>query len=109
VKVFFTIHDPTTLNRQGADVGPQYRSAIMVSTEEEKKTAQAVIDELTREQVFSRPIVTTIEEAGPFYKAEDYHQDYYANNPEAGYCRLVIAPKLKKIQLPDDLLKDSSP
>lgn len=105
VQVFFMIHDPTQLNRQGNDVGTQYRSTILYQTEKEKETAQAAIDSLTEQGTFSRPIVTTLEKAGPFYRAEDYHQDYYANNPNAGYCQFVIAPKLKKIQLPEKLLK----
>lgn len=105
LKVFFSIHDPTTLNRQGADRGTHYRSTILYGDETEKKTAQAFIDLLTKEKVFKDPIVTKIEEAGTFYKAEAYHQDYYANNPNAGYCRFVIAPKLRKIKLPENLLK----
>jgi peptide-methionine (S)-S-oxide reductase len=105
LKVFFTIHDPTTLNRQGNDKGTQYRSTILYSTDEEKAQAAAYIKELTDGKYFKDPIVTKIETAGPFYKAEAYHQDYYAKNQQAPYCRLVIAPKLKKIQLPEDLLK----
>lgn len=104
VEVFFQIHDPTTLNRQGNDVGTQYRSTIMVSTPEERAIAEAAIQSLTEQGTFRRPIVTTIEE-GKFYEAEAYHQDYYANNPNQGYCQFVIAPKLKKIQLPEELLK----
>lgn len=104
VEVFFQIHDPTTLNRQGNDVGTQYRSTIMVSTPEERAIAEAAIQSLTEQGTFRRPIVTTIEE-GTFYEAEAYHQDYYANNPNQGYCQFVIAPKLKKIQLPEELLK----
>lgn len=105
LEVFFDIHDPTTLNRQGADVGTQYRSAIMYYSEEQKKLAEAAIEQLTSEKVFGKPIVTSIEKAGKFYVAEGYHQDYFAKNPTAAYCRLVIAPKLKKIQLREDLLK----
>lgn len=105
VEIFFQIHDPTTLNRQGNDVGTQYRSIIFYSTEKEKEVAEAAIASLTEQGTFKRPIVTQIEKAGPFYKAEAYHQDYYANNPNAGYCQFVIAPKLKKIQLPEELLK----
>jgi peptide-methionine (S)-S-oxide reductase len=104
LEVFFMIHDPTTLNRQGNDVGTQYRSVIFVSTEEERTLAEAAIQSLTEQGTFSRPIVTTIEE-GPFYEAEAYHQDYFANNPNQGYCQFVIAPKLKKIKLPAELLK----
>lgn len=104
IEVFFMIHDPTTLNRQGNDVGPHYRSVIFVSNEEERTLAKAAIKSLTDQGTFSRPIVTTIEE-GTFYKAEDYHQDYFANNPNQGYCQFVIAPKVKKIKLPAELLK----
>jgi peptide-methionine (S)-S-oxide reductase len=106
LQVFFAIHDPTTLNRQGADVGTQYRSTILVGTPEERQAAEAFIARLTTEKVFKDPIVTQVEDAGPFYPAEGYHQDYFANNPTAGYCRVVIAPKLKKIELPPHLLKD---
>ncbi len=106
VKVFFDIHDPTTLNRQGADVGTQYRSVIFTYGEEQARIAREVKAELTAEKVFRDPIVTEISEAPTFYKAEEYHQDYFAKNPNAGYCRFVIAPKLKKIQLPENLLKD---
>lgn len=105
LEVFFKIHDPTTLNRQGADVGTQYRSTILYSSEEQKTAAEAAIRQLTEENVFEDPIVTKIEAAGTFYPAEAYHQNYYANNPSAPYCRLVIAPKLKKIELRKDLLK----
>jgi len=105
VEVFFKIHDPTQLNRQGNDVGTQYRSTILYSNEKEKQIAENAIASLEEQQTFSKPIVTTLEEAGPFYQAEEYHQDYYANNPNAGYCQFVIAPKLKKIQLPEELLK----
>ena len=105
LKVFFSIHDPTTLNRQGNDRGEHYRSTILYGNEEEKATAKAFIALLTKEKIFPKPIVTKLEEAGPFWVAEDYHQDYYANNPNAGYCRFVIAPKLDKIKLPPELLK----
>jgi methionine-S-sulfoxide reductase len=107
LEVFFQIHDPTTLNRQGADIGTQYRSTILYSSEEQKAAAEAAIKQLTEEEVFSKPIVTKIEPAGTFYRAEAYHQNYFTNNPSAPYCRLVIAPKLKKIELRQDLLKPS--
>lgn len=97
--VFFTIHDPTTLNRQGADAGTQYRSAIFYHTPEQHQTAQAVIAALTAARVWPNPIVTELTPAGPFYPAEDYHQNYFANNPGAGYCRVVIAPKVAKLRL----------
>ena len=94
--VFFDTHDPTTLNRQGADVGTQYRSAIFYSTEEQKRIAEMMIEELTRSSVFPKPIVTEITELNTFYKAENYHQNYYENNKNQAYCHLVINPKLDK-------------
>jgi peptide-methionine (S)-S-oxide reductase len=96
--VFFTLHDPTTLNRQGNDVGEQYRSVIFYRDEVQKKTAQDVIAELTRDKVFADPIVTAIEPASTFYVAEDYHQNYLANNPMQPYCMFVVAPKVQKIR-----------
>jgi peptide-methionine (S)-S-oxide reductase len=96
--VFFTAHDPTTLNRQGNDVGEQYRSVIFYQDEEQKKTAEDVIAELTRDQVFREPIVTAVEPASTFYLAEDYHQDYFANNSMQPYCMFVVAPKVQKIR-----------
>ncbi len=97
-KVFFTVHDPTTLNRQGADVGTQYRSAVFYKNEEQKKAAQQVIAALTKAKVYDSPIVTTLEPLVKFYKAEDYHQDYYANNKSQPYCKMVIQPKLEKFE-----------
>lgn len=105
LEVFFDIHDPTTLNRQGADIGTQYRSTILYYSPEQKALAEAAIQKLNEENVFNKPVVTTVEKAGTFYEAEGYHQDYFAKNPTAPYCRLVIAPKMKKIQLREDLLK----
>ncbi len=96
--VFFTLHDPTTLNRQGNDVGEQYRSVIFYLDEEQHQTAQKVIEELTKEQVFSKPIVTAVEPASTFYPAENYHQNYFANNPYQPYCLAVVSPKVKKIR-----------
>ncbi len=96
--VFFTLHDPTTLNRQGNDVGEQYRSVIFYRDEAQRKTAQEVIDELTRDKTFANPIVTTVEPASTFYAAEDYHQDYFANNPRQPYCMFVVSPKVQKIR-----------
>jgi peptide-methionine (S)-S-oxide reductase len=96
--VFFTIHDPTTLNRQGADVGTQYRSAIFYHSTEQKEIAEDVIRELETEQVWENPIVTEITPFERFYLAEDYHQEYYAKNPGQGYCRVVIAPKVAKFR-----------
>jgi len=96
--VFFTLHDPTTLNRQGNDVGEQYRSVIFYRDEAQKKTAEEVIAELTRDKVFKAPIVTAVEPASTFWVAEDYHQDYFANNPVQPYCMFVVAPKVQKIR-----------
>ena len=96
-QVFFTVHDPTTLNRQGADVGTQYRSAIFYKNENEKKAAKSIIDELN-EKVFSNKIVTTLEPLKKFYKAEEYHQGYYENNKDKGYCQMVIQPKIEKFE-----------
>ncbi|PJF30544.1 MAG: peptide-methionine (S)-S-oxide reductase [Phototrophicales bacterium] len=96
--VFFTIHDPTTLNRQGADVGTQYRSAIFYHTEAQKQIAEATIAEISASGLWADPIVTEISPADTFYPAEDYHQNYYVNNPYAGYCQVVIAPKVAKFR-----------
>jgi peptide-methionine (S)-S-oxide reductase len=96
--VFFTIHDPTTLNRQGADVGTQYRSAIFYHTEAQKQIAEATIAEIGASGLWANPIVTEITPADTFYPAEDYHQNYYVNNPYAGYCQVVIAPKVAKFR-----------
>ena len=96
--VFFTLHDPTTLNRQGNDVGEQYRSVIFYRDELQQKTAEEVIAELTRDKVFSDPIVTAVEPASTFYVAEDYHRDYFANNSMQPYCMAVVAPKVRKIR-----------
>ncbi|HVX90680.1 MAG TPA: peptide-methionine (S)-S-oxide reductase MsrA [Candidatus Paceibacterota bacterium] len=96
--VFFGSHDATQLNRQGADVGTQYRSAIFPTTPEQTNEAHAMIDELNASSDKGDPIVTTVEENAVFYPAEDYHKNYYANNQNQGYCQLVIAPKLEKVQ-----------
>ncbi|HEX2792347.1 MAG TPA: peptide-methionine (S)-S-oxide reductase MsrA [Candidatus Paceibacterota bacterium] len=96
--VFFGSHDATQLNRQGNDVGTQYRSSIFPTTPEQEATAKAFIDELDASTTDGDPIVTTIETDATFYPAEDYHRDYYARNPGAGYCQVVIAPKLAKVQ-----------
>lgn len=98
LEVFFATHDPTTLNRQGMDVGTQYRSAVFVTDEAQRATAEAVIKELSDEHVFPDPIVTEVTDAGPFYRAEPIHDDYFARNPNAGYCRVVIAPKVAKFR-----------
>ena len=97
-KVFFTVHDPTTLNRQGADVGTQYRSVIFYKNDEQKKAAESIIAELNKTKVYSSPIVTKIEPFRAFYKAEDYHQNYYANNKNQPYCKMVIQPKIEKFE-----------
>ena len=98
LEVFFTVHDPTTLNRQGNDVGEQYRSVIFYRDEAQHQTAQKVIDQLTKERAFKDPIVTTVEPASTFYPAESYHQDYYKNHPYQPYCMFVVSPKVKKIR-----------
>ncbi len=96
--VFFTIHDPTTLNRQGEDVGTQYRSAIFYHTPQQKATAERVIRELEAEKVWDDPVVTELKPLDAFYPAEQYHRDYYRRNPNQGYCRAVIAPKVAKVR-----------
>ncbi|WP_319480409.1 peptide-methionine (S)-S-oxide reductase MsrA [uncultured Draconibacterium sp.] len=98
LEVFFMTHDPTTLNRQGNDVGPQYRSAIFYHNEEQKEVAERVIDLFEKEEVYSRPIVTEVTEFEKFYIAEDYHINYYARNKTQGYCQFVVAPKLEKFK-----------
>jgi len=98
LEVFFAIHDPTTLNRQGNDVGTQYRSAIFYHSPEQKSAAEEVIAELTKDEVFDRPIVTEVVPAGPFYLAEEYHQEYFARNPSQGYCAYVVSPKVAKFR-----------
>jgi peptide-methionine (S)-S-oxide reductase len=95
--VFFATHDPTTLNRQGNDVGTQYRSAIFYADEEQKREAEAFIKELNDSKAFGKPVVTTVEPLREFYEAEDYHQKYYANNPYQPYCQYMIPPKLNKL------------
>lgn len=108
--VFFGIHDPTTLNRQGADVGTQYRSAIFYHDEEQKKIAEEVIAELEEQKIFEKPIVTTLEKMDKFYVAEDYHQEYFANNPYQPYCMAVVAPKVSKFRKQYlDMLKKEQP
>jgi peptide-methionine (S)-S-oxide reductase len=96
--VFFTIHDPTTLNRQGADVGTQYRSAIFYDSAEQKAAAGQAIADITAQHIWDNPIVTEVVPAPTFYPAEDYHQEYFARNPNQGYCRVVIAPKVAKFR-----------
>lgn len=98
LEVFFAIHDPTTLNRQGNDVGTQYRSAIFYHSPEQKAIAEEVIADLTKQQVFGQPIVTEVVSAGPFYMAEGYHQEYFARNPSQPYCVYVVNPKVAKFR-----------
>ena len=106
LEILFKTHDPTTLNRQGADVGTQYRSCILYHNEEQREKAREVIDELDRAGIWNDPIVTTLEPFTDFYSAEQYHQEYFENNPNQGYCRLVIQPKVEKFEkLFKDLLK----
>jgi peptide-methionine (S)-S-oxide reductase len=96
--IFFKTHDPTTLNRQGADVGTQYRSVIFYHDNEQKRLAETKIDQLNTSGFFKDPIVTSVEELENFYVAEDYHQDYFKKNPDQGYCSVVIKPKLNKMR-----------
>ena len=96
--VFFGVHDPTTPDRQGPDVGPQYRSIVLYADQRQRTAVERVIDDLERARVFDRPIVTEVAPLGVFFPAEDDHQDYYRRNPRQGYCQLVIAPKLEKLR-----------
>jgi peptide-methionine (S)-S-oxide reductase len=98
LKVFFTVHDPTTLNRQGADVGTQYRSAIFYHNQQQYQIAKAVIEKLNKAKVYDDPIVTELSPYTVFYKADEYHQNYYNANKSAPYCRMVIQPKLEKFE-----------
>ncbi|MDP2030885.1 MAG: peptide-methionine (S)-S-oxide reductase MsrA [Thiobacillus sp.] len=98
LEIFFTLHDPTQLNRQGNDVGTQYRSAIFWHTPEQKLEAEAVIAELSATQQFGAPIVTQVSAATTFYPAEDYHQGYFGQNPNQPYCQFVVAPKVAKAE-----------
>ena len=96
--VFFELHDPTTLNRQGADVGTQYRSAIFYHDEQQKKAAEELIQELNAQKIWDKPIVTQVETLDKFYMAEDYHQEYFVNNKYQPYCMAVVAPKVSKFR-----------
>jgi peptide-methionine (S)-S-oxide reductase len=98
LEVFFTVHDPTTLNRQGADVGPQYRSAIFYRGDGQKVAAEQVIEGITAAQIWDGPIVTEVTEFEAFYPAEEYHREYYRRNPGQSYCQVVIAPKVAKFR-----------
>ncbi len=98
LRVFFSIHDPTTFNRQGADVGTQYRSAIFYADEVQKQTAEEIIRELSQARLWPNPIVTEVAPLTNYYPAEDYHQEYFANNPGQPYCAAVVAPKVAKFR-----------
>ncbi|HKJ42809.1 MAG TPA: peptide-methionine (S)-S-oxide reductase MsrA [Sunxiuqinia sp.] len=98
LEVFWSTHDPTTLNRQGADVGTQYRSVIFYHNEQQKETGEKLKQKLNDENVFGKPVVTEISPWKNFFRAEDYHQDYYKKNPSQGYCQFVIVPKLEKFR-----------
>ncbi len=98
LEIFFGTHDPTQLNRQGADIGDQYRSVIFYRSPEQKVTAEQIVKELTDEKVFDKTIVTQIEPLRAFYPAETYHKDYFKKHPNASYCQVVIAPKIAKLQ-----------
>ena len=108
--IFFTVHDPTTLNRQGADVGTQYRSVIFFRDEAQKKAAESAIREVERAKLYSGPVVTEVVPFNSFYKAEAYHQEYYRDNPGQPYCRIVISPKVAKFRKKfQHLLKGARP
>jgi len=96
LEIFFTVHDPTTLNRQGNDVGTQYRSVIYYDSEEQRQVALSV--KQTAQAIWDEPIVTEISPLGKYFKAEDYHQNYFKDNPNQGYCSFIIAPKVKKFR-----------
>ena len=98
LKIFFSVHDPTTLNKQGADVGTQYRSAIFYHSEEQKAVAEVLIGELERVHLWKKPIITQIVTLDKFYPAENYHQEYFSRNPEQAYCQMVISPKMNKFR-----------
>jgi len=98
LNVFFAIHDPTTLNRQGADVGTQYRSAIFYHDDDQKTIAESLIEELNSQTIWDNPIVTQVTPLDAFYMAEDYHQEYFARNPYQPYCQAVVAPKVAKFR-----------
>ena len=98
LEIFFVIHDPTTLNRQGNDVGTQYRSIILYHSEAQRETANSMIAKLQAEKVWGAPVVTEVQPEAPFFAAEEYHQHYFGRNPGQGYCQLVVAPKLAKFR-----------
>jgi peptide-methionine (S)-S-oxide reductase len=98
LEIFFTVHDPTTRNAQGADVGTQYRSVIYYHSDAQREVAEELIAQFSREHLYPNPIVTEVSPLPTFYPAEDYHQDYYRQNPYQGYCQAVISPKLAKLR-----------
>ena len=98
LRVFFAVHDPTTLNRQGNDIGTSYRSAIFYHSDEQKRTAEEIIKEVSDAEVYDNPIVTEVKAFDKFYPAENYHQEYFANNPTQPYCAAVVAPKVAKFR-----------
>lgn len=98
LEVFFALHNPTQIDRQGNDIGTQYRSEIFYHDSEQKKIAEQIIDEIELEEIWSNPVVTEITPINNYYQAEDYHQDYFSNNPENQYCNMVVAPKLAKFK-----------
>ena len=98
LRVFFAVHDPTTLNRQGNDIGSSYRSAIFYHSDKQKQTAEEIIKEVTEAGIYDKPIVTKVTPFDKFYPAEDYHQEYFANNPAQPYCAAVVAPKVAKFR-----------
>lgn len=98
LQVFFTVHDPTTLNRQGGDIGTSYRSAVFYHSDEQKRIAEETIAEFNAEGIYDNPIVTDVTAFDKFWPAEDYHQEYFANNPNQPYCNAVVAPKVAKFR-----------
>ena len=98
LEIFFAIHDPTTLNRQGNDIGSQYRSVIYAHDQEQRMIAQNIIKQLTQENIFDQPIVTELADLPTYYRAEDYHQNYFNNHPDQGYCAFVVSPKVSKFR-----------
>ncbi|MGY0580974.1 MAG: peptide-methionine (S)-S-oxide reductase MsrA [Paraglaciecola chathamensis] len=98
LEIFFALHNPTQLNRQGNDVGTQYRSAIFYHDEQQKTAAEEIIQEISDEEIWPDPVVTEVTELNNYFQAEDYHQDYFSNNPQNQYCNMVVAPKLAKFK-----------
>ena len=98
LEIFFAIHDPTTLNRQGNDIGSQYRSVIYAHDQEQRMMAQNIIKQLTQGNIFDQPIVTELADLPTYYRAEDYHQNYFNNHPDQGYCAFVVSPKVSKFR-----------